>query len=302
MFLGNILELTNTNKINLVGIGNSISAGQTATDNNVQPWIKKLSPYICDKCKKAGADIELASFAIAGDNSNEKIYDFLASNPSLENVRNHFIHIFDSWKTEFNGTFLENYVDKDIALQFYLQYDKKFFDYYNSSSFTITSFNGCTGELLKNISLLFQRNGLDSILQKELFYLQQILFLVLELSQNSYVTVGNFPKISKKVLALLNVIITRINKQIEDVTLKNERTMYFDKITLDLIEIFNGKIKIDNHPNLDWQYYSLYQYIIYLMNNLPLYIMKNNKDYNINHYKSLDYDGNLEYRLKQFLY
>lgn len=39
-FLGNILEFTNNDKINLVGIGNSISAGWTAIDNNVQPWIK----------------------------------------------------------------------------------------------------------------------------------------------------------------------------------------------------------------------------------------------------------------------
>lgn len=299
-FLGNLLEITKTDKIQLVGIGNSISAGWTAVDNNVQPWIKKLSPYIENKCQKAGIDIELLSYAIAGDNSNEKIYNFLKGNFSLEEVRKHFERVFDSWKTEYNGTPLENFVDKDQALSFYEQGEKSFFDCYGDSSFTITSFNGCTGELLSSLSLLFKKNGLDIIMKKELLYLQQLLDLILRLSTNSYVTVGNFPRISNKYIAFLNAIINRINKQIEEVALKNERTMYFDKITLDLIGKNNGKLKLDNHPNLAGQYYSLYQYIIYLMNNLPLYIMQRNNDYNVSHYKGLDYDGNLERRLSKF--
>lgn len=262
LFLSNILEVTKTNKIQFVGIGNSISAGWTAIDNNVQPWIKKLSPFIEDKCKKAGIDIEFEAYSIAGDNSNKEIYEFLKENPTLEDVRKHFIRIFDLWKIDFKGTPFENYVDKEQALQFYNHGEKRFFDCYDDSYFTITSFNGCTGELLENIAKLFQKNGLNSIIQKELYYLQQILTLVLDLSVHSYATVGNFPKISRKYLMLLNTIIDKMNKQIKDVALQNEKTMYFDKITLDLVQMFNGKIKIDNHPDLVWQYYSLYQYII----------------------------------------
>ncbi|MDE5539221.1 MAG: hypothetical protein K2J20_01900 [Bacilli bacterium] len=253
LFLGNLLEITNTDKVQLVGIGNSISAGWTAVDNNVQPWIKKLSPFIEDKCKKAGVDVEFSSYAIAGDNSNEKIYSFLASNPTLDEVRAHFIRVFDLWKTEFNGTAFENSVDKDEALKFYSQGEKRFFDCYDDSYFTITSFNGCTGELLEvimeDISILFQKNGLDNVFQKELSYLQQIIDLVLRLSANSYVTVGNFPRISRKYLILLNAIIDRINKKIKAVLSKKEGELYFDKITLDLIVKTNVKIKLDNNTN-----------------------------------------------------
>lgn len=302
LFLGNILEVTKTNKIQLVGIGNSISAGWTAIDNNVQPWIKKLSPFIKDKCEKAGIDIGFEAYTLAGSNSNEKIYEFLKENPTLEDVRERFICIFDLWKTNFKGTPFENLVDKDQALQFYNHGKKRFFDCYDDSYFTITSFNGCTGELLDNIAKIFQKNGLNDIMQKELYYMQQILILILRLSTNSYATVGNFPKISRNYLMFLNTIIDKINQQIENVVLQNERTMYFDKIALDFVQLFNGKVKIDNHPDLAQQYYSLYQYIIYLMNTLPLYIMQKNEDYNIDHYKSLDYDGNLKYRVKRFIH
>lgn len=300
-FLGNILELTNSQKINLVGIGNSISAGWTAIDSNVEPWIKKMSPFIYDKCVKAGINIEFASFAIAGENSNEKIFDFLKGNPDLEEVRNHFIRIFDKWKDVFKGTLFENYVDKNSALEFYKSEAKNFFDYFGDDTFTITSFNGCTGELLENTKSLFKVNGLNLIMQKELIYLQQILSLVIELSSNSYVTVGNFPKMARNYLAFLNILIKRINNKIKETVFQNERTLYFDDINLDLFEKYKEKIKIDNHPNLERQYYALYKYMIYLMNNLPLSIMQSNNDYDITHYKAFDYDGKLELRMKNQL-
>ena len=263
---------------------------------------KKLNPYIYDKCKKVGIDIELASFALVGENSNEKVYNFLKLNPTLRDVRNHFIDIFNNWKEIFQGTIFENYVDKDVALKFYDFKNKFFFDYYEDRVFTITSFNGCTGELLENPKLLIRKKGLNHAIEKELMYLNQIILLVTELSNYSFVTIGNFPKLSRRYLEFLNRIIIRINKQIKSVVLQNEKALFFEGINLDLIEKFNGKLKIDNHPNLARQYQALYNYMIYLMDNLPLYLMYKNKDDDINHYKVFDYDGKLELRLKNYVH
>lgn len=74
--------------------------------------------------------------------------------------------------------------------------------------------------------------------------------------------------------------------------------MYFDQIYMDLISLFNGRIKVDNHPNIAWQYTSLYHYIVTLMNTLPIVMMQNDKEHNITKYKALDYDGKMESRMK----
>lgn len=297
-FLENLLEISKTQKINLVGIGNSISAGWTAVDSNVQPWLEKMRPFVDDKRQKSGIKLNFGSFAKIGDNSNQTTYEFLKDNPSLEDVRNHFSTIFDRWKRDFKGTPFENYVDKEIALRYYSSGGERFFDFYGDDSFTITSFNGCTEELILNMNSIFQKGGLDKIFQKEFLYLQKILLLI-NISANSYVTVGNFPTMSRRCLFPLNYLISKINEQLKELVSRNERCMFFDGITMDLINIVDGKIKIDNHPNLAWQYTSLYNYIIYLMNNLPLIMMQRTGDYDFKKYRGLDYDGKMELRMKQ---
>lgn len=214
-FLGNLLEITKTDKINLVGIGNSISAGWTAVDNNVQPWLEKLRPFIERKCKRAGIQLEFGTFSLAGNNSNQQIYEFLKNNPSLADVKIHFMTIFDNWKQKFNGTLFENYVDKERALKYYLDSSKTFSEFYSENTFTISSFHGCTGELLNDTKSIFTKNGLNHIMQKELLYLQKILLLLQKQSEHSYITIGNFPKMSRGYLFLLNHIISGINEIIK---------------------------------------------------------------------------------------
>lgn len=299
MFCQNVLEITKKNKINLVGIGNSVSAGWTAIDNNVQPWLEKLKPFL-ESYPIKGFDLNISSYTLAGNNSNENIYKFLSSDPTLNDVKEHFELIFDDWKDEFNGTIFENYVDKDIALQYYFDKDIKFSSYYENNALTITNFCGCTGEFLNQIYRgdNFKINGLKIIFQKEILYLEKIILLLQGLSNTSYVTIGNFPYVANRYLLFLNHLIKKINQDIENSARKYD-VMYFDGYNLDLVSKFNGKIKIDNHADLKWQYTSLYNYLIFLMQQLPIELMKKENGTSIEKYKKLDFDGNMEKRIRE---
>ena len=270
-FLCDLLELNQFERINLIGIGNSISAGWTAVDNNVQPLVEKLHEFVDKKCEQAHIDFNLASFSIAGKNSNEEIYKFLISNPSLEDVKKHFEKIFDYWKKEFNGTMLENRIDKEVALSYYYSDSKtKFSDFYDKDSLTITSFNGCTGEFLNNPTenLIGIIKNQWTFLNKELNYLERIITYLENKTEYSFITVGNFPYITRKWLPLKGTI-DKINEQIEKTTAQHSKSMYFNGIKLDLVNIVDGRIKVDNHPNLLLQYRSLCDYLLFLMERIP---------------------------------
>lgn len=300
-FLNHLMEIVEVNQINLVGAGNSISAGWTAIDNNVCPWIEKLKPFI-DANNNRGLNIQFANFSIAGNNSNKQIYEFLSTNPSLEQVKEHFSHIFDGWKETYNGTLLENYVDKDVAMSFYPGGFNHLCDYYQSDVFTLTTFFGCTGELLDHLDKLKSKEGRVSIFKKEILYMQKLVTYLLAQSKNSYVTLGNFPFITRYI-PIINSWIKDINKQIENCALNNPRTMYFDGVYLDLVNHYHGKLKLDNHPSLEWQYTSLYHYVEFLMKYLPLALMRQDtiqdKFVLERKYHALDYDGNMRERMKQ---
>lgn len=285
-FLGILLDLSKCKQINFVGLGNSISAGWTATSNDVRPWLEKVRPFLELKCEKAGIPLNFGTFSIASHNSNQKIYEFLKNNPSEADVKKHFLETFDEWKREFRGTMFENYVEKEIALGYYSDTNKSLLDFYGSDLFTISCFHGCTGEFLDHIDEIFNSGGFEKIFYKELLYLQKTILFLTQISDYSYLTVGNFPKISRKSLFLLNYIINYINKQIKNITLSSEKAMYFEGIYLDLIHMVDGKIKIDNHPNLERQYTSLYHYLIFLMDTLPAIMMKKEFGF-IDQYKRL---------------
>lgn len=287
MFLEILLEISKCKQINFVGLGNSISAGWTATDNDVRPWLEKLRPFLESKSKKAGVPLNFGTFSIAGHNSNQEIYEFLKGNPSEADVKKHFIEIFDEWKKEFQGTMFENYVEKEIALSYYADTNKTFLDFYKNDIFTISSFHGCTGELLDHIGEIFYPGGFQKIFDKELLYLQKIIQFLTKISDHSYLTIGNFPKIGRKSLFVLNYLTCHINKQIEMLTASYDNVMYFDGIYLDLIHTLNGKIKIDNHPNLERQYRSLYHYLVFLMDELPRIMMEKENGYT-EQYKKLE--------------
>ena len=272
-FLCDLLEESKLQKVNLIGIGNSISGGWTAIDNDVCPLIDKLRPFLVNNCLDAGIDINLNSFALIGDNSNEKIYESLLSNPSLKDIKDYFEKIFDSWKEIYNHTLFENCVDKEIALGYYSDSLKRFKDFYRDDELTITNFNGCTGEFLDNSLRNFLNILINNwqFLEDEIDYLNGIIIYLTHLSKNSYITIGNFPYLTHDYV-IINRIIATINSKIKEGTKKAsslDKIMYFDGIKLELINHINGKIKIDNHPSVRLQYISLCHYLLFLMMNLP---------------------------------
>ena len=58
IFLNNLIEITETNTVNLIGVGDSISSGWTAIDNNVQLWLEKLHPFLDSKAKNGELDYD----------------------------------------------------------------------------------------------------------------------------------------------------------------------------------------------------------------------------------------------------
>ncbi len=269
-FLCDLLSEIHIANINMVGIGNSISGGWTAINDNVCPQIEKLHPYLDEKIRNAGINLNLTSFALIGDNSNKKIYEFLSQNPSLSDVKSHFEEVFDFWKKRFSGTPFENYVKKEAAMQYYHDSSVRFKDFYNSNALTITSFNGCTGKFLDNyIRYLFEmlRNKW-SFLEEEIEELKKIIQLITSLSEHSYITIGNIPYLSRNYL-LFNDLINRVNQRIKRETNIDTRIAYFDQVEIEFINRFNGKIKLDNHPSLALQYETLSKYLLFLMIALP---------------------------------
>ena len=262
-FIDKTLEQTNTNQFNIIGIGNSISAGWTAIDNNVCPWLEKLKPFI-DKNNTSHLPINFATFSIAGKNSNEQIYQFLTQNPTLDEVKKHFSIIFDEWKQIFDNTPFENYVNKEKALLFYPGGSKRLKDFYGQDIFTLTNFFGNTGEFLNHPENIFSKEKRKRIFEKEILYLQKIISYIQKSSQNSYMTVGNFPYIAKHI-PYLNSLIQTINNQVKLCAAQDEKVRYFDKMYIDLIIKYKGKFKIDNHPTLEWQYTALYLYINWIL-------------------------------------
>lgn len=300
-FMDHLMELLQVEQVHMIGIGNSISAGWTAINNNVCPWLEKFKPFV-ESNNNLGLKIDFKTFSIAGENSNQQIYEFLRQNPTLDDVQKHFSNVFDGWKRVYQGTCLENYVDKDIAMSFYPSGTEHFQDFYNSQVVTITSFFGCTGELLNHLNKITSKTERQLVFEKEILYLQKIIVYVLSLSKNSYMTIGNFPLITRYI-PFITSWIQSINRKIQNCTFQHSNTFYFEGIYLDLLNHYQGKLKLDNHPSLEWQYYSLYQYVHFLMQQIPLALMKKEslKDPLVleRKYHSLDYDGLLDSRIKQ---
>lgn len=105
------------------------------------------------------------------------------------------------------------------------------------------------------------------VFEKEILYLQKIITYVFSLSKNSYMTIGNFPLITRYI-PFITSWIQSINRTIQNCTSQYFNTFYFEGVYLDLLNRYQGKLKLDNHPSLEWQYYSLYQYIRFLMQHL----------------------------------
>ncbi len=273
-FLGDLLKVTNLSKVNIVGIGNSLSAGWTATDENdkpdVRPWVDKLKGPLGTRCQEAGIDLSIGSFALAGDNSNEKICDFILKNPSLKDVKTHFENTFDRWKVDFKDGPFENDVDKDVAIGYYSDSEKRFKDFFHDGELTITIFYGCTGEFLTRLA-----KGVTNVpgfLEVETAYLRAISDYVTSLSNSSYMTIGNFPYLTRDYF-YANNLVDKFNKKIRKDTMNCEKTMYFNGMNMELLNIYKGRRKVDNHPTVDLQYNTLGEYLLFLIETLPI-VMK----------------------------
>lgn len=266
-------------QIVLLGVGNSIAAGWSATNNNVNPLVNKLDEFILPYAKQYDIDIAIHSYTLASHNTNDKIYKLLLQDPSLDTIRERFEQSFDEWKEIFANTAFENYVDKEEAMKFYLEGTQKFSDNFGENLLTLTFFNGCSGLVLEKLNLIIQqpnlqsiktiitKNGRSKLYKEEVKYLTLIRDYILSQSTHSYLTIGNFPYINTMSGLIVNPIIDEFNHHISSVA-NHERTDFYDGMSLSFFQDYNEKIKVDNHPTVSEQYSSLIGYVNHLIDKI----------------------------------
>ncbi len=261
------LKLMKIEKVNFVGIGNSLSAGWSAIDQDVRPFILKLQEIMKDQIIKKGFDISFYNYALAANNSNEKILNFLQGNPTEKDVKHHFINDVNQWKKKFDNTLLENYIDLNKALDFYPNSNTAFKNVYCDNILTFTLLNSCTGGFLESLKKKKLKDMKDSF-KKDKEYLVSIIDYLKQLKKENInlISVGNFPYISTSSGVLINKLIDYlINDDIQKICLNNNVT-YFNKNQIALFQKYKNPhtiaygIKVDNHPRMDEQYTVLYYY------------------------------------------
>ena len=94
---------------------------------------------------KYDAPINIRSYILAANNSNQNIYELLKENPDLKRIHDLFLETFLEWKRDFKDTPFENYVDKEIALAFYPENNVKLKDNFGEDKVTFCFFDGFTG-------------------------------------------------------------------------------------------------------------------------------------------------------------
>lgn len=259
-------------QIVLLGVGNSVAAGWSAVNNNVNPLVNKLDEFILPYAEQYDLDIAIRSYTLASHNANDKIYELLLQDPSQDTIRERFEQSFDEWKESFANTAFENYVDKEEAMKFYPGGAQKFSDNFGENELTLTFFNGCSGLMLEklssilenpnlqNITTIMTKNGRRELYSEEVKYLTLIRDYILFQSKHSYLTIGNFPYFNTPAGIIVNPIICEFNKHISSVT-DHERTDFYDGMNLSFFQDYNGNLKIDNHPTVEEQYSSLVGYV-----------------------------------------
>lgn len=248
-------------KVNLIGIGNSISAGWSKVDQDVMPFVNKFGKIYKDTVNDNM--IETHSFTIMDKNSNQAIYEFLLQNPTLTEVYEVFEKDFRAFKKIFRFRLspFRNKIDWEIAKTLYEKSELTFEDCYKKDDINISLFNGFTGGLLFEPQKILTKEGREETFNIEIIYAKKIIDLLKEL--NSYIIIGNFPEFSTKLGDKLNKLIDEFNEKIKEFTIE-EKITYLNYVTLQGFQKYNGKACIDNHPTIDEQYTSLYRYINYL--------------------------------------
>lgn len=265
--------------VTMLGIGNSVASGWSAVSNNVNPLINKLDEYILETAEQQGLDLETHSYVLCSHNSNDKIYEMLLQNPSLSDIKRRFEQSFDEWKEEFRDTAFENYVDRATAMQFYPEGELRFTDNFGSDKLTLTFFNGCSGLIMerlyeilhnptpKDIETIFTKSGRKTLYEEEVKYLTKIRDLITGQSDNSYLTIGNFPYFNTIAGYIVNPIVEEINQSISTVA-NHPKTTFYDGMMLSFFQDYDGKLKVDNHPTVPEQYNSLVGYLEQLTTSL----------------------------------
>ena len=263
------LYITKCEEVNMVGLGNSLSSGWSATDHDVRPFLLKLQAILQEELDHSGVKIDFHNYSLCANNCNEEIYRFLLTNPSELDVKKRFQQDKQSWDYKFYKTFFQNYIPSDIACSYYPETEHRFLEDYHSHSLTITHLNGCTGGILN----AFSKNYPDKFLKilesyyEDLEYLKMLILYLKSLKEQerNIITIGNFPYVSTKLGWLMNGIILNMNKAISKIS-EEELVYYFDKNQLAFFQEFvnpetnKKELKMDNHPTIEEQYTVLYYY------------------------------------------
>ena len=294
-FLEHLMEILEVNRVNLVGVGNEVSAGFVNSSTPFTPWLDKLDPFI-KAHNNTGLDINIGSYSLLKNNSNFRIYRYLNSNPSGIDVKENMMKELRSQKGGYDLSILDNYPEKDI----------RFSNMYGDNIFTITNFIGSTGEILQHLDKAALKSSRMKMFEKEMLYFSKILSKLIVQSEHSYITVSNVTTPTRYV-PLVSSKIKKFNKEIEDKALAHLYTMFFDGFTHDLMQKDqNGKNKLSFIPDEEDQYQALCKYVEFLMQQLPILLMREEQNRDpmvlMRKYKGLDYDGKLEERINgQFL-
>lgn len=293
-FLEHLMEILEVNRVNLVGVGNEVSAGFVNSSTPFTPWLDKLEPFI--EAHNTGLDINIATYSLLKKNSNLRIYQFLNGNPTGMDVKDNMIDALRSQKAGYDLSILKDYPDQATS----------FSNMYGDDIFTITNFIGSTGEILQHLDKAALKSNRMKMFEKEMLYFSKILSKLIVQSEHSYITVSNVPTPTRYV-PLVSSKIKKVNKEIEDKALAHLYTMFFDGFTHDLMQKDqNGKNKLSFIPDEEDQYQALCKYVEFLMQQLPILLMREEQNRDpmvlMRKYKGLDYDGKLEERINgQFL-
>ena len=289
-FLEHLMEILELNRVNLVGVGNEVSAGFINFSTPFTPWLDKLDPFI-KAHNNTGLDINIGSYSLLKNNSNFRIYRYLNSNPSGIDVKENMMKELRSQKGGYDLSILDNYPEKDI----------RFSNMYGDNIFTITNFIGSTGEVLQHLDKAALKSSRMKMFEREMLYLSKILSKLIVQSEHSYITVSNIPTPNRYV-PLISSKIKKFNQEMEGRSLIHLYTMFFDGFTHDLIQKnLNGKTKLSFIPDEEDQYQALCKYVEFLMQQLPILLMREEQNRDpmvlMRKYKGLDYDGKLEERI-----
>ncbi len=270
------LNLVKANKVNFIGLGNSLSSGWSAVNQDVRPFILKLKMILNEKIQEAGIDINFYNYSIPANNSNKQILEFIKQNPTETDVKKHFESDVKQWKEYFNNTLFENYIDLNKALKLYPNSNIDFLSNYDNDSVTISLLNGCTGSLLHYLNQKFSLENIHKGFAEDKDNLIILIEYLKKLKENykNIIFIGNFPYISTPIGLIINRYIDKIiNNDIRNIC-EDNNIYYFGKNQISLLQPFVNPvtkkkvIKVDNHPRMDEQYTVLYHYFCNVISNL----------------------------------